>query len=251
MSPVSSKFKASVIAQLKAQAENFNLTEIQTGDDEVIALAHIAGFYDAGTSPLLSVRRVQDRLVIAIRNLAYLGKPSSVTNLTVDFIWGELAHMVIAKEGCSRKARLTHVLALDAFTSRQKTTEDFCAMVVLAMNKHYLSSRSMVDFADGEVSVDSVQDCDFDTEPPCLFDRLDEVAGHSHMLSRILGVVRQEVSEDPVSAAECRRSITKLEQLLNQRFDEACSSGSATSEGQGQDVSAVTTPSEEDEEITI
>lgn len=251
MSDISKAFKESVIAKIKALPEVYDVSEIEVGDDDVIALAEIGCINGTGTTPILRVSRTKDMLDIEIRRLAFLGPENSVTNLTVTSLFRDLAQMFVGKEDLTRQDRLLHVLALDAFTSRKKTVWELMAMIALEMNNFHLATRSVVDFSDGEVFVDTALDCDFESVPDAFEDRIQSVAGHAKLLEDILRVVRRNISDEPASADECFRGFSKIQRMLKKDSKNGEGNGDAEGEKQEQDAPVAADSSEEDEELTI
>jgi hypothetical protein len=143
------------------------------------------------------------------------------------------------------------VLTLDAFTSRKKTVWELMAMITLEMNNFHLDTRSVVDFKDGEVFVDTALDCDFESVPDTFEDRLQNVASHAKLLEDILHVVRRNISDEPASSDECFRGISKIQRMLKKDSKNGEGNGDAEGEQKEQDTPAAVDSGEEDEELTI
>lgn len=249
MSEISEAFKQDVVAQIESLPQSFKVSGVEVGDDDIVAVAKI-GIRTMGTTPLLQVRRVDEMLKVEVRHLATLGPKNSLTNLTVNGLACDMVQKIIGKKELSRQDRICHVLMVDAFTSRKRNVWDLMAMITLEMNNWPLPTRSVVAFLDGEVYVDAALDCDFETLPEALEDRLQIVASQAKILAIILRSVRRELSEAPASADECFRETSEIKKMLK---NDSKRDSEAAAESQEEDLedAAANAITEEDDELAI
>ena len=216
MTEMNKEFKYKMVAALKALADEYGLSEIKCGDDELIARAKINCINGMCANPVLMVEEKHEMIAIRIRQVASIGTEKSVTNLTVATLFRDLASALFKKEELDRKDALLHVLAIEGFVRQQKNVWDLLAMIVCEMNNYHTETRSVVDYQDGEVFVDSALDCDFETVPDKFEKRLRTTIGHAQLLADILAIVREKISSEPVVVNEYQHEVGKVKRALAQ-----------------------------------
>ena len=252
MSDISKAFKMDLITKLGKLAECFGLEAIEMGEDDNIAFALVGCLSITSTPPpALHIRRKKDMLSIMIRDLASLGPNNSVTNVAVSSLFRDLAQMLVGKEELTHQTKLSHVLTFDAFTSRKKTVWELMAMITLEMNNYHISTRSVVNFSDGEVYVDTAMDCDFESAPDTVEDRIQNLLFHAKLLQDILRVVRRDISNEPATADELFQEVSSVMELQKSDSDNNASAGDEVSGKKGESCMVAATTGIEDEDLTL
>ena len=215
MSNINGKFKEAVCECLGTFSEKYQLEDIKEGDDDVIAIADFNGIQGITTTPVLHVTRQKGMLVMGIRNLAYLGPENSIAHLATSDLFRDLTRMIVNEEGITPKDRLMHVLMMNAFADQRKDVWDLMGMITMEMNNFHLLTRSLVDYRDGEVYVETVIDgCDFKNLPSCLEERIQSLASHAQLLAHVLHIIRLKISCEPTSSDEHYRDYSRIQTLL-------------------------------------
>jgi len=217
MSNVSTEFKQRVIEKLKALSEKYDMTDIEQGDDEVIATANLGWEKEMGTTPSLRIECQRDLLVLAVRELTYLGSKNSIGNACVYGVTREVTDLLCDKEKeWTRKDRLMHVLMLDAFKNQHKNLWDLMGMVAMSINNMFVATRSIVDYGDGEAWVDTALECDFESIPERFGERFEQLAAHSRFLTDMLYVIRYRIGDESASALEVHKGFSRIQALLKE-----------------------------------
>ena len=215
MSNINGKFKEAVCECLGTFSEKFQLENINQGDDDVVAIADFKGIQGAATTPVINVTRQKGLLVMAIRNLAYLGPENSISHLATSDLFRDLTRMIVNEGEITPKDRLMHVLMLNAFAGQRKDVWDLMGMITMEINNFHLLTRSLVDYRDGEVYVEAViEECDFECLPGYMEDRLQNLAGHAQHLAHVLHIIRLKISCEPTSSDEHYRDYSRIQTLL-------------------------------------
>ena len=255
MSTISNDFKEKVVQRMADMPEIYKITGIELGEDDVISTARIGCITGSSTTPELRFSCRGKLLNIEVRQIAFLGSQYSLTNQTVAGLFRDLIKLLVKKEELTQQDHTLHKLALEAFTGRQRTVWELMAMITMEMNNFHHATRSVVDFTDGEVYVDTAMECDFETVPTAIRERLQELAGHAKILEDILHIVRRKISEEPASADECFRETSMIVDLLKQNSDtkgvSGDSSGTHDDQGQGEDETVACASADGSEDLTM
>jgi len=190
-----------VVGLLTKNASRWDLTEIEPSTEgSVIADAHWDSDADLPANPRLVVNKYNDRMSVEVRELAYLGRPGSVSNATAALF---LARLFIPQEDEKDKGLVNTLLRLSAqnYLASAKTCDDLLADVIQGSNDALPRSRAVIDRRDGEVFCSLVIDCLGDDMPAAFDSAVDAVLTHAQLIVRFVQIARKRILPDPAPAA--------------------------------------------------
>jgi len=206
-------FKSNVVAELNRLADKLHLEPAETGEDNVLPTAVVSGLTGPyAVEPIvLRVVGYEEDVCVDVRNVCFAGSHGATTNRAVSYIMRQLFNPDDDDSLGRDQLGLCGVLA-DLFRGANRTTDDLVVMIVAASNDHVPKSAAAVDFADGEVFVDTFVPCNYETLPDEFESVVRRELGHASWIQRTVRIVRDLLSPDQVPAP---RTVAKLFERLH------------------------------------
>lgn len=201
--------KADFVKHIGNLPEKYRLSGVEQGEDDVLATASIGSIRPLGSKPELRVVKQSSVVTLEIRQIAFLGSGNGMTNLCVNGLMQDVTDALCQDKELGRTDRALHGLMLNAFRGEKKTIWDLIAMIVLDLNNRTVSSRSVVDFRDGEVYADTLLGRDLDCVPEAFEDCFERLASHAALLADSIHFVRHVIGDEPLSMREVVSEVKK------------------------------------------
>lgn len=201
--------KNEILATLQKHAEDWDLEDVEAGEDCVIAKADVLGVRAGGMiPPRLRIVQRNEMLGIEVRNITRTGSTGTVKNRVTHALLRRLVFGEMDEEE-SKFNDLMEICQLHAhqFLTSPRIPEDLLAAVIEGSNAQVVFTRAVVDSQDGEVYVTACIECDNESLPASFVDTIGAVLTHAARIGRFVRIMRDFVIPE---APPSREEVAKL-----------------------------------------